>query len=528
MASVLELILRSRKEGDAAKKTEDELKRLEKASGSAAAAAKKLNLGMLAVEGAVITAGMSFLKSIPAILDQGVEIERAETALIAYSGSAEEAARTIDLMKDAAGGAMSRMDAMRNATRLLSMGLASTADEAAKMTEVAITLGSTMGKGPQAALEDFSLMLANQSIPRLDTFGIAGAKVREIMQDLADKGIAPTDRQTRFLIATMEVAEEKMALLEEAGYQATSSVDRLKAVVEDTKTTVISWLADGLMPWIDGLLALRDAHFEHEEAIIRSTGSYQEYITEYERIHSGLPVYARAIGALTEEEWAAARAMDGMTAAAERYAIQAGITIGASEDMAAANTAVALSLGDITQAELAREAMSALNTVMKEQGELTPGLEMQYRDLAANIAGMDDDAIDAQLDLFRLNAEFEKTGKLGEYIAGIENLGSAIGVLPDYKYIKIVTEFETTGTPMGPGMYQHGGSFTVKGPPGPDRVPVGFWATAGERVTITPAGQVDNSRNMGPITINVQGGAGGIETGMAMEDSLLRVLEELI
>ena len=493
MASVLELILRSRKEGDAAKKTEDELKRLEKASGGAAAAAKKLNLGMLAVQGAVITAGMSFLKSIPAIIDQGVEIDRAETALIAYSGSAEEAARTVELMKDAADGAMSRMDAMRNATRLLSMGLASSADEAAKMTEVAITLGSTMGKGPQAALEDFSLMLANQSIPRLDTFGIAGAKVREIMADLAAKGIAPTDRQTRFLIATMEVAEEKMGLLEDAGYDATSSVDRLKATIEDVKDAAITWLADGLMPIIDGVYALNDAIAEHDETMIYGLDTYAEYEAEYRRLHKVLDAFGVPLGMLNVGQWEAARAAGATTEAVGGLENALLGAAGAGDGLAEANMAIALSLSEVTQATLAKEAMDELNEAWKTGSIDADEYQTLFQEVGTNIAGLDQDSIDAQLALFNLNQKFSETDDVDGYVAAIRDLGLEIGALPDYKKIKIELLIERLEEEEG--MFQRGGSFIVRGPPGPDRVPVRFMATAGERVTVTPVSQTTTTDN---------------------------------
>ncbi len=354
MASVLELILRSRKEGDAAKKTVAGLKGVTKEADKTAAATKKLNIAMLAVKGAVMTAGIAFLKSIPDILDQGLAIERAEVALIAYAGSAEEATRTIDMMKDATGGAMSRMAAMQNATRMLSMGLASNADEAAKLTKIAITLGSTMGKGPQAAIEDFTLMLANQSILRLDTFGISGATVRKRMQELADEGFAPADRQLRFLTATMEVAEGKMGALAKAGFEATSNVDRLKAEVEDLKASAITWIADGLMPWIDGLYALKDAQAEHEEAIITSLDSYQDYVDEMIRMGGHIGSYGRQFDILADKEWAVAKAADVITSGMISLAGAADIATESSGNLAAANTAIALSLSEVTQATLAK------------------------------------------------------------------------------------------------------------------------------------------------------------------------------
>ena len=42
----------------------------------------------------------------------------------------------------------------------------------------------------------------------------------------------------------------------------------------------------------------------------------------------------------------------------------------------------------------------------------------------------------------------------------------------------------------GAGGYQHGGQFLVRGPAGPDRVPVNFLATRGEVVTVTPVGGI--------------------------------------
>lgn len=487
MASVLELILRSRKEGDAAKKTEAELKRLEKASGGAAKAAKKLNLGMLAVQGAVITAGTAFLKSIPAILDQGVEIQRAETALIAYAGSSEEASRAISLMKDSTKGAISEMNMMQNATRLMAMGLAKNAEEAANLTKTATTLGATMGIGPHQALERFTLLLANQSILRLDTFGISADEVKRRMQKLTAEGIAPTDRQLRFLTATMEAADKRMGVLEAAGYDAYSSVDRLRAGIEDTKAAVITWLADGLMPWIDGLYALKDAQREHGETIVHSTDSYEDYTEEAIRSGIAIEKWGVAIGIATEAQWNSARAAEGLVPAYAGMIAKVTELQGVTEELAVANTAVALSLGDITQATLAKEAMEGLNEAWGEGLLSEEDYKSMYTDIALNIAGLDQPAIDAKLRLFDMQQQLAETGELGTYIGMVGDLGREIGALPDYKKIKIELLIERLGEEEG--MFQRGGSFIVRGPPGPDKVPVRFMATSGERVTVTPAGQ---------------------------------------
>ena len=90
-----------------------------------------------------------------------------------------------------------------------------------------------------------------------------------------------------------------------------------------------------------------------------------------------------------------------------------------------------------------------------------------------------------------------------EAAAEVDLVGSSVNNLPSSKDININVRTTYTGGPtpveltpeqqesqhteMGTA-YQHGGQFVVRGPAGPDRVPVGFWATRGEVVTVTPVG----------------------------------------
>ncbi len=74
------------------------------------------------------------------------------------------------------------------------------------------------------------------------------------------------------------------------------------------------------------------------------------------------------------------------------------------------------------------------------------------------------------------------------------NLKSSIDNLQD-KTITVTVNYTSSGAAgvgahesQGVGGFQHGGQFMVRGPAGPDRVPIGFMATRGEVVTVTPAG----------------------------------------
>ena len=173
----------------------------------------KFNLSQVAARLGLAAMTLNIVRQIPEMIDIGFRYKNARIALEAYAGSAEEATDITNAIIEASGNAVSNFEATANATRLLSLGLASNAEEAAKFTKTAITLGATMGKDVSGAFEEFSLLLANESILRLDTFGISGAKVREEMARLAGE-FPELDRNARFVNATMTIAEEKMGKLE--------------------------------------------------------------------------------------------------------------------------------------------------------------------------------------------------------------------------------------------------------------------------------------------------------------------------
>lgn len=275
-SSILDLIFRTKRTGDEAKQVKAELDDLNRVNKQAGQLAQQASLGWLAIKGAVLSAGMAALAAVPGLVQLGIDVKRSETALTAYTGSAENAADAIRQVQDAADGAISKLDASQNATRLFAMGLANTSEEAAKLTEIAVTLGATMGKGPQQALEEFTLMLANQSILRLDTFGISGAKVRQRMVELQQETRGLT-RDMAFMMAVMEEGEGRLTALDEAGFQAASSIDRLRAMIEDAKIAIGTWLADGIVPAVDGAMNLKDAVSDQRDEIARTSKSYEEY-----------------------------------------------------------------------------------------------------------------------------------------------------------------------------------------------------------------------------------------------------------
>jgi len=183
----------------------------------------------------------------------GAESLRTKDAFKNISGGAYEAEQNLQTMRAATRGAVSDVDAMAAANRLMQMGLADNATELEAVTTMAVRLGGAMGRDAKGAMEDFALLLANQSIPRLDTFGISGAKVRERIIELqeATEGMS---REQAFMIATMEEGEAAMLRLGDATDDPLLAFEELEANWKNLTTTAGEMLAPAVSEVV-GVLA---------------------------------------------------------------------------------------------------------------------------------------------------------------------------------------------------------------------------------------------------------------------------------
>ena len=143
---------------------------------------------------------------------QALQAQRADKALAAYTGSVQEATKATRLMQESLGGTVSEFEATQLATKLIALNLADTAEAAANVAEKVAKLGSVFGKDATQAIEEFTLLLANNSILRLDTFGISAVTVKERMKELqaATKGLS---RDQAFQTATMEQLNQKAKII---------------------------------------------------------------------------------------------------------------------------------------------------------------------------------------------------------------------------------------------------------------------------------------------------------------------------
>lgn len=108
----------------------------------------------------------------------------------------------LEQLRTATGGIVDDVTLMGGASSMLRMGLAGNSDELATLTEMAIRLKKPTETATEA-IDNFSLMLSNQSVQRLDSFGISSAAVRTRINELLDSGQA-LNREEAFKMAVME------------------------------------------------------------------------------------------------------------------------------------------------------------------------------------------------------------------------------------------------------------------------------------------------------------------------------------
>ena len=332
--NTVQYILKINKEGTGAKEAKEELSGVENVAKKAGAALA----GFLTVETVKATLELGRM---------GAESLRTKSAFENISGGADNAAANLKAMQAATRGAISETAAMQAANQLMQMGLANTSDELFDVSEMAVRLGTAMGRDAKDSLSEFSLLLANQSIPRLDTFGISASGVRKRIKEL-QQATADLTREEAFAIAVREEGTLAMQRLGAAADDDLLAFERLEATTENLKTMVGEALAPVLADAVGALELLltwsdrvHDALGEQEDRVAATAGSYEEYIAALQESAgvAGLSVDAQgnlieimqqtnsaAIGlatetarvvtanfAMTESAWNAAAAGDAIT-----------------------------------------------------------------------------------------------------------------------------------------------------------------------------------------------------------------------
>lgn len=213
-----------------------------------------------AVTGAIAAFGVAGVMRVSEqmyTLGQSVNVATQNFDALSRSVLGMDSGGVLQRMREATGGIITDFDLMSGANRLMSMGLTTSADQLAEMTAGAVRLGAAFGKDAKGAIEDFSLMLANQSILRLDTFGISGAAVRDRMAELQDQFRGMT-REQAFFQATMEQMDVSLGRLGDAALASETGVARLQTRLQNFVNSAASNFAVGVNSIVDGFTAVQD------------------------------------------------------------------------------------------------------------------------------------------------------------------------------------------------------------------------------------------------------------------------------
>ena len=184
----------------------------------------------------------------------GIQAEAVEQRFQAFAGGGRNSAEVLREVKDATDGTIDSMSAMQSATKLMQMGLATNAEEVGRLVEMAARLGDQTVSTSER-VNDFALMLANQSLPRLDNYGISSGRVRQRIEELmvATQGMT---REQAFLQATLEEGAKALEIMGNAGQGQVQSIERLNAAWSDLKVTIGKGVAPVLAQAADGLTGL--------------------------------------------------------------------------------------------------------------------------------------------------------------------------------------------------------------------------------------------------------------------------------
>lgn len=198
-----------------------------------------------AIGGAVAAYGVGqTIQTIARLTAEGNAAKLAAGQFDALAGGAETADALIAQLRETTKGSVSDFDLMLGSNQLMTMGLADTNDEVNQLIEMALALRKpTQSAGD--AIDDFAKLLANQSVMRLDNFGISSGRVRDRIKELQDE-VEGLNREDAFKMAVLEIGAESMERFGDASGIVDSSLLRLQTRFKNARSEVAQFTATGV------------------------------------------------------------------------------------------------------------------------------------------------------------------------------------------------------------------------------------------------------------------------------------------
>jgi hypothetical protein len=195
-----------------AKDTQRVLKDVERDAGNMARSMVDGLSGLFGIGGGAMLVGQ-IARAGWQLSQMGMQVEALERNYRNLSG---EGVRSIQTLRDATRGMVSDSQLLQSANQYMAMGLASSSEEAARLIGTFSQLALVMGRDVNGAVAEGAQLLANQSLRRLDQFGISSARVTQRIDEL-QKAHKDLSDEAAF---TQAVLEEAGNVLERVGDQA--------------------------------------------------------------------------------------------------------------------------------------------------------------------------------------------------------------------------------------------------------------------------------------------------------------------
>jgi len=442
----------------------------------------------------------------------GAQVQATQQRFESFAGGADKAADYLAALNRASYGTLDQMGAMASGAKLLQMGLVDDAAGMEQVSSMAIRLGDQT-KSATDRMSDFALMLANQSIMRLDNFGISSGKVRQRIEELQSATSGMT-REQAFLVATLEQGQKALDTLGDTSGDTIVEFGKVESAITDVKNqfaVMVSDIIGGYPAWDELTARIRQIPVAVEQVVTLFTAWHEAYtvftntlskkqaLDEFENsLHRQLAVtgqvvtgyngYRVAVENITpvvqevdlyQKQYADAMAYTNetmtrsiVTAPAYYEALEA-MRASAAEAAIAQNN-LAMQLKDATQAQIAQTALSQLDEMLKQDkislqehatatnevmlafGLATPESIALTEKLAYLNTTFADGKIDADNYADALAILDSQTAVSRDTVIGFSD---AVNAIPEYKQVVIETVYRSTGggmsseyVPSTPGM----------------------------------------------------------------------------
>ena len=250
----------------------------------------------MAISGMVLAFGLSGVKNFAEdMYALGNQVNQTRAIFNQLASELGDPTSSLQEMRKATLGVVDDLTLMGGANQFLRMNLATTSEELAKLTEIAIKL-----KRPTVdattAVQDFAMLLSQNSILRLDNFGFSSGRVRDRIAELQASGEA-LNRSDAFRLAVMEEGQLALDRLGAAADVAGTSMARLQVFVATGWQNFGSDFAQGVQGLTTGaelLLGIHPAQMAKAEAdakaLVEDLGAVLTYAFNDQALKDTLPL----------------------------------------------------------------------------------------------------------------------------------------------------------------------------------------------------------------------------------------------